>query len=273
MGLLLARKKIDKKYYKVEFYQNDVYDRIKGYEENSIRFDPNTKLERDEWYYIDCFSSTNYFLPIMGESFSSAELDQLKEVKNIDIDAILEKRQNLLLFQKITPSKVVYSKKFFKVVKDGCDIKEVSDSIDINVVPSAIYNQNSDKLYFRKFSDISIIFDGIIDLYREATDDEVNNFFGLKFINTVDFDICDVKTENRKQILMVQRDMEDWSKSEQNSVIGYIRAYATDLRYENNRFLIHDEKELRLLLWGLEQRFFTTIVGERKYIANSVRNI
>lgn len=61
MGLLLARKKIDKKYYKVEFYQNDVYDRIKGYEENSIRFDPNTKLERDEWYYIDCFSSTNYF--------------------------------------------------------------------------------------------------------------------------------------------------------------------------------------------------------------------
>lgn len=92
MGLLLARKKIDKKYYKVEFYQNDVYDRIKGYEENSIRFDPNTKLERDEWYYIDCFSSTNYFLPIMGESFSSAELDQLKEVKNIDIDVILEKR-------------------------------------------------------------------------------------------------------------------------------------------------------------------------------------
>lgn len=273
MGLLLARKKIDKEYYKVDYYEENIYDKIKDYENNSVKFDPNTKLERNEWYYIESFSNTNYFIPIMSDCFSSAELDQLKEVNNTDVDVIVEKRKNLLLFQKITPSKVVYNKKFFVIVKDGCGVKEVADSIEINVIPSAIYNKDSDKLYFRKFSDISIIFDGIIDLYREATDEEIRQFFDLSFINTLGFNVSDVKTENRKQILIVQKDIEDWNESDKQTVITYIREYATNIIYENGSFLIHDDKELRLLLWGLEQRFFTAAVGEKKYIANSVRKI
>lgn len=128
-------------------------------------------------------------------------------------------------------------------------------------------------MYFRKFSDITTIFEGIIELYREATDAEVANFFNLNFVETVNFSADDVKTENRKRISMVQQEMGEWTESEQQAIIRYIRDYATDIDYDNGNFFIHDEKELRSLLWGLEQRFYTTIVGGKKYIANSVRSI
>lgn len=128
-------------------------------------------------------------------------------------------------------------------------------------------------MYFRKFSDITTIFEGIIELYREATDAEVANFFNLNFVETVNFSADDVKTENRKRISMVQQEMGEWTESEQQAIIRYIRDYATDIDYDNGKFFIHDEKELRSLLWGLEQRFYTTIVGGKKYIANSVRSI
>lgn len=128
-------------------------------------------------------------------------------------------------------------------------------------------------MYFRKFSDITTIFEGIIELYREATDAEVANFFNLNFVETVNFSADDVKTENRKRISMVQQEMGEWNESEQQAIIRYIRDYATDIDYDNGKFFIHDEKELRSLLWGLEQRFYTTIVGGKKYIANSVRSI
>lgn len=72
---------------------------------------------------------------------------------------------------------------------------------------------------------------------------------------------------------MVQQEMGEWTESEQQAIIRYIRDYATDIDYDNGNFFIHDEKELRSLLWGLEQRFYTTIVGGKKYIANSVRSI
>lgn len=128
-------------------------------------------------------------------------------------------------------------------------------------------------MYFRKFSDITTIFEGIIELYREATDAEVANFFNLNFVETVNFSADDVKTENRKRISMVQQEMGEWTESEQQAIIRYIRDYATDIDYDNGKFFIHDEKELRSLLWGLEQRFYTTIVGGKKYIANSVWSI
>ena len=273
MKLLVARKKIDKKYCKIDNLQEEVYNIPVDLENNSIPFNPNTKLEKDEWYYIENISLKGYFLDIMDREFSSATLDQLIEIKNTDIDVIAEISDKFVVFQKVTASKVIYSKKFCYFLKNECGIRKEADSIEIAVIPSALYNKIEDRLYFRKFSDITTIFEGIIELYREATDAEVVNFLNLNFVETVNFSADDVKTENRKRISMVQQEMGEWNESERQAIIRYIRDYATDIDYDNGKFVIHDEKELRSLLWGLEQRFYTTIVGGKKYIANSVRSI
>lgn len=38
----------------------------------------------------------------------------------------------------------------------------------------------------------------------------------------------------------------------------------------HNIFNIGDEEELKLLLWGIEQRFYTTVVGNKRRAANSI---
>lgn len=44
----------------------------------------------------------------------------------------------------------------------------------------------------------------------------------------------------------------------------------SDLIAENDSFKISNEKELKLLLYGIEQRFYTTPDGRERRIANSV---
>ena len=60
----------------------------------------NTKLEKDEWYYIENISLKGYFLDIMNREFSSATLDQLIEIKNTDIDVIAELSDKFVVFSK-----------------------------------------------------------------------------------------------------------------------------------------------------------------------------
>ena len=54
------------------------------------------------------------------------------------------------------------------------------------------------------------------------------------------------------------------------NIFQYIGEYCPDLRTENNAFLVGSEDELKMVLFGIEQRFYTTPVGDEKRIANSV---
>lgn len=270
MGLLLARKNKEREFHKVLNTTNNIYSISGDYRDNAIEFRPDIALDDNSWFFINCFSDKPYCWPILIQAISTAELNELKEVKNTDIEILLEYRNDMFFIQKITHSKVITTKKFFGAFKDGCEIKEVRDSIEISRLPTAIYDQRADKLYFKKFNSLTGIFDGIIELYREATDDEVNTFLQSSFIKLNNFGVNDVKIENRKRIAAVQQDICNWKINEWQAVLDYIHSYAVELNYENNTFTINNEKELKLLLRGLEQRFYTTIVGEKKYIANSV---
>ena len=53
-------------------------------------------------------------------------------------------------------------------------------------------------------------------------------------------------------------------------VFTYIGEYCPELKVSETSFEVGNEEELKMLLYGIEQRFYTTIVGEEKRIANSV---
>ena len=55
-----------------------------------------------------------------------------------------------------------------------------------------------------------------------------------------------------------------------NNIFAYIGEYCPDLRATDTSFEVGTEEELKLLLYGIEQRFYTTVVGGEKRIANSV---
>lgn len=66
---------------------------------------------------------------------------------------------------------------------NGAKLCEPQDLLVIKDIPDAVYIIKDDKLIFRTLSSISNIFKGIEDLYREATNTEVQQFLESDFID------------------------------------------------------------------------------------------
>jgi hypothetical protein len=59
-------------------------------------------------------------------------------------------------------------------------------------------------------------------------------------------------------------------------MLSYIHSYCeTKLKFdaENKKFEIKSDEELKYLLYGIEQRFYTTHIGNEKRLANSVQKL
>lgn len=83
---------------------------------------------------------------------------------------------------------------------NGAKLCEPQDLLVIKDIPDAVYIIKDDKLIFRTLSSISNIFKGIEDLYREATNTEVQQFLESDFIDLKeDFLSEKVSIPNRKE--------------------------------------------------------------------------
>jgi hypothetical protein len=59
---------------------------------------------------------------------------------------------------------------------------------------------------------------------------------------------------------------------EKKQIVKYISKYCKNLKTneDKNTFDIGSEKELKELIYGIEQRYYTTEIGNEKRLANSV---
>ena len=236
---------------------------------NAIDYNPATLLGEDEWYKIENFLGTPYYLDLLTSEFSSVDYDKLGREEFFMIDYLCSFQDEIYYFQNISksnlqPKKMIHFGDDYKYVKDGM-------IINVNGMADAIYVKNGDVLYFTSLSRISCIFKGIGKLYREATNEETEKFLNNEFIYCLDnFDASCVKTANRKRIAMAMDTLKKFSSSEKKKVFKYIGNYSQIYDSEQKRFNISSEEDLRLLLWGIEQRFYTTVVGNEKRAANSI---
>ena len=170
----------------------------------------------------------------------------------------------------MSKSKLV-SKKKIGSFGEGFQYQSNCEEIIINDYPDAVYCKNTDTLYFKKLEPIVGIFKGIDELYREATDGETEEFLQNDFVVLRnEYDASKVKTANRKRIALAMKTLSALNTEEKRNIFQYIGEYCPDLRTENNAFLVGSEDELKMVLFGIEQRFYTTPVGDEKRIANSV---
>jgi len=236
----------------------------------SHEYDPGTLLECDEWFCLSNFSTKPYSNSIVRQiSISSVNYKKFERSDFGSIRFLCARQDKYWFFQRITPSKQLVR----KVIDfgDACKYVEKKYSIPISDYADAIYIPPEDKLYFRKLREISAIFKGIDELYREATEAEVKNFLDYNFIQlTGGFSSDNVKTNNRKRIAMALETLRSLSKEEQLTIFNYIRNYCPELDNKDNKFTIHNEDTLKKLLYGIEQRYYTTPVGEERRLANSV---
>ena len=233
-------------------------------------YTPGGLLEDGEWFEVANASQQFYAGDIISKDIETVDFDSLARADFSKIDFLFAINESTIYFQNVSKSKLV-SKKKIGSFGEGFQYQSNCEEIIINDYPDAVYCKNTDILYFKKLEPIVGIFKGIDELYREATDGETEEFLQNDFVVLRnEYDASKVKTANRKRIALAMKTLSALNTEEKRNIFQYIGEYCPDLRTENNAFLVGSEDELKMVLFGIEQRFYTTPVGDEKRIANSV---
>lgn len=242
--------------------------------DNAISYDSNYKLEDDEWFCVAEFSTKEYCIDFLNREFISADYNQIGVADYSKIKYLIANQDNLCYFQKISPSSLI-EKKYLSLLQEP-EFIDGRRIIIIHESPDAIYNRYNDALYFKRLSSLTSIFKGIDELHREATQPEVEEFLESDFISlSGDYCADSVKTTNRKRIAMARETLQRYTPAEKTNIYTYIREYCPALAFNENdeNFSISDEEDLKQLLYGIEQRFYTTRVGNERRLANSIMTL
>ena len=226
------------------------------------------KLDDGQWYYVKNFSDQSYAIPDLPLQSSSINLILREDYEQIS--CIVSVQNEFYCFQNISKTQLI--KKKFISFNNSVELRE-EQNLFIKNIPDAIYNKKNDCLYFQNLRSIVTIFDGISGLYREATTEETKAFLSNSFINlTNGFNADKVKIANRQRIALANETLKKYDGQKSN-LFQYISDYVSDLNYSNNKFNISSDKDLKNLLYGIEQRFYTTPIGNEKRIAKTITKL
>lgn len=240
---------------------------------NGIPYTPTYKLEDDEWFTITNFSEKEFHIDFLTRTFISTDYNQLPQQYYSKVEYVCSVQSDIYFFQKIYESHIL-KRKYFSLSDTPKLIESENEPILIlNRFSDAIYDKGTDILYFRKLSTLTSVFRGIEILYKEATQAETEHFLQNNFIRLEEgYNADTVKTANRKRIALAMDTIESFTERDQKNIFSYIKEYCDDLSYDEqqNHFMIKSEEDLKKLLYGIEQRYYTTVLGNEKRLANSV---
>lgn len=233
-------------------------------------YTPGALLEDGEWFCIHEMSQKEFCIDILKADYSSVDFRTLDRGDFTKIDFLFIVTKNHIVFQNVSKAKLL-SKRCIFALGEGYQYQDDCSEIVINDIPDAIYDKANDALYFRRLESITSIFRGIDQLYREATDEETTQFLNNKFINLKDgYSTASVKTANRKRIALAMKTLNTLNDNDRKNIFAYIGDYCPELQVSEDSFEVGTEEDMKKLLFGIEQRFYTTPVGGEKRIANSV---
>ena len=154
---------------------------------------------------------------------------------------------------------------------DNYSIESNKTILLINATPDAVYLRDIDTLFFKQIPAISTIFNGIDVLYREATAREAQAFLQSPFITLQNgFSAQNVSKPNLHRISMAMETLRGLEDTQVQEVVSYIQDYCPALPCSDGQFSIGTDNQLKYLLYGIEQRYYTTVITREKRLANSV---
>lgn len=236
----------------------------------SYDYSPGTTLDTGEWFKIEGFSDKKYAPEITKTNYASVDYNSLQKTEYQQIDYLFVLFEKGIYFQNIGKARLVKKKGILSFGEEYSYEDELSVLV-VNEYPDAIYISDNDTLYFQRLESITSIFNGISELYREATKPEVDEFLRNDFIALANgFDSSKVKVANRKRIAMAMDTFKKLHEDEKEQIFSYIHDYCPELETTGKKFHVDSEESLKMVLFGIEQRFYTTPIGGEKRIANSV---
>lgn len=235
-------------------------------------YQPGTLLEEDAIFSVSNARMHTFANDLLKTSYETKDFDAITRAEFSQIDFLFVFRKNtpFILFQNVSKTRLIAKKGIIRL-GESFEYRDDLEEITIRNIPDAVYDKSTDTLYFHKLESITGIFTGIDQLYREATQEETVSFLSEDFISLKDgFSAARVKTANRKRIAMAVDTLNKLNLDQRRQMLYYIGEYCPDLQTADSRFEISSEQNLKMLLYGIEQRFYTTLIGDEKRLANSV---
>lgn len=238
-----------------------------------ITYNPDHNLDEDAWFKVEQFSQQLFSLEMLNNDFDSKDYDDLTKEQFTKIAYIISVQGEDFYFQKVTSA--LFIKRKTVVFGEVAKVEASTNRLVINSTPDAIYFRTSDTLIFRNLVTISRIFPGIDMLYKEATQEEVELFLEESFIElTNEYNVEKVSKPNRKRVALAMATLDTMTVADKANMLTYIESYCEQkLKFDHasSKFEISTDDELKLLLYGIEKRFYTTYDGHERRLANSVQ--
>lgn len=260
----------ENKYRTMATTSEEVFPDITSCVSSTLPYAPDAALNEGDWFKIENANQQPFAIDLLDRTYSTLDFEAIRHEDFSKIDFLFLIRNGDVFFQNVSRARLVKRK---RIISIGGLYAYNSDQeeIVINDVPDAIFCKSLDTLYFRRLESITSIFKGIDQLFREATAYETTQFLQSDFIRLKDgYNADAVKTANRKRIALAMKTLSELQPVERNNIFSYIEEYCPDLKASESSFAVGSEDELKMLLFGIEQRFYTTPVGGEQRIANSV---
>ena len=272
--VLVKVKGLRRKPYRIMLSDHTLYEPINIDLNACVPYDPDHNLDEESWFKIEQFSQQPFCLDLLKVDFNAAEYDDLVKDQFAKIGFVLSIQDGNYYFQKITKSLFVTKKMI--AFGEVAEVETTQDRIVVNQCPDAVYFENEDTLIFTNLSSITSIFSGIDSLFKKATEQQVEDFLKQPFIQLEDgYEEKKVSTPNRKRISMALERFEQLDAQQKDQMFDYIHDYCENINFDKNAktFNISNDDELKYLLYGIDQRFYTTPLSHEKRLANSVQSI
>lgn len=265
-------KRLRKKPYRKLLSDTTLYPLFNEAKETMVEYNPDHNLDEDSWFKVEEFSKKPFFLDLLSQPIDVKDYNELSKEKFDSISCIIGLQGDDVYFQKVTPSSFIRRK--FILFGEVAKLEDSADRILVKANPDAIYIRKIDTLIFKDIASISSIFKGIDQLYKEATEDEVNEFLKYDFIQiSGNYKGSDVSKPNRKRLALVSDTMKNMPEAQRINLVDYILEYCKDkvqVTEDGKSFELSTDNQLKFILYGIEERFYTTQHSQQKRLANSV---
>lgn len=271
MGTFIAKlENDDDHWFKMKDHVANVYDNLQL--NDSIVYDPNNNM-RDQWFRMENFDQNEAYLPLLDQPFDVAGLKSITRQQYDEITFLAFYENEIYYFQRVTKSAYL-SKKWFAWNGDVISFHNEGSMIYINSLPNCVYDTTSKYLYFMDISKAYAIFSGIRTDYKEATAEDVDTFLSSDIVHSNAFDTTKVGLANRKRITSILNQYNTYSPQQRSTLKQYIHEKVGDkLNFEGDKFIISSDKDLRLLLYGIQQRFYVPPLSEETQVATNTTSI
>lgn len=240
---------------------------------DALPFDPDNTMS-DQWFKLENFNENESFLPMLAHQLDCAGLESVNRERYGNIEMIAFFEDNRFYIQKVSKGSFL-KKKWFAPFGDLVEYNETEKILYINPLPNCIYDQGSHNLYFMSITKAYAVFEGLRGDYREATAAEISGFLNSDIVEAIDFDQSKVGLSNRKRITSILNIYNGYSADEKRTLKEYIHDNVGDaLAYtDEGKFEIETDTQLRLLLLGIQQRFYVPPLQEEVQVATNTTKL